>query len=107
MDVLGEVLSHVVSKVFSGWDVSDAKLVLTNAIANPVEAHINGLAAHLFDGVVGESDGRGVVTQYRSPAAVCAPVKRAAYSASAAEATTHGMMDEVVVIVPLMRVGSA
>ena len=43
----------------------------------------------------------------RSPAAVCAPVKRVAYSASAAEATTHGMMDEVVVIVPLMRVGSA
>lgn len=43
----------------------------------------------------------------RSPAAVCAPVKRAAYSASAAEATTHEIMDEVVVIVPLMRVGSA
>ena len=53
MDVLGEVLGHVVSKVFSGRDVSDAKLVLTNAIANPVEAHINGLTALLFDGVVG------------------------------------------------------
>ena len=48
MDVLGEVLGHVVSKVFSGRDVCDAKLVLTDAIANPVETHINGLAALLF-----------------------------------------------------------
>ncbi len=36
-----EVLGHVVSKVFSCWDVCDAELVLTDAIANPVETHID------------------------------------------------------------------
>ncbi len=48
MDVLWEVLDHVVSKVLSGRDVCDAELVLTDAIANPVETHINSLAALLF-----------------------------------------------------------
>ncbi len=48
MDVHWEVLGHVVSKVFSGRDVCDAELVLTDAIANPVETHINSLAALLF-----------------------------------------------------------
>ncbi len=48
MDVLWEVLGHIISKVVSGRDVCDAKLVLSNAIANPVETHINSLAALLF-----------------------------------------------------------
>ena len=53
MDVPWEVLGHVVSKVFSCRDVCDAELVLTDAIANPVEMHIDSLAALLFYGVVG------------------------------------------------------
>jgi hypothetical protein len=48
MDVPWEVLGHVVSKVFSYRDVCDAELVLTDAIANPVETHIDSLAALLF-----------------------------------------------------------
>lgn len=35
----------------------------------------------------------------------CAPAKMAAYSASAALVTTHGMMDDIAWIVPLIRVG--
>ena len=53
MDVLWEVLGHVIRKVFSGRDVCDAKLVLSNAIANPVETHVNSFAALLLYGVVG------------------------------------------------------
>jgi hypothetical protein len=41
----------------------------------------------------------------RRPAACWPPVKSAAYSASPADATTHGMIVEIADMVPLTRVG--
>ena len=42
----------------------------------------------------------------RKEAACCPVANRAAYSASPALATTHGIMEENTCIAPLMRVGS-
>ncbi len=45
------------------------------------------------------------VKMVRSPAACWPPVNRAAYSASPADDTAHGMIVEMAEMVPLMRVG--
>ena len=45
------------------------------------------------------------IRMVRRPAACWPPVNSAAYSASPADATTHGMMVEMAEMVPLMRVG--
>jgi hypothetical protein len=37
--------------------VGDCELALTDAVAEPVEAHVNALRFFLLDGVVGQPDG--------------------------------------------------
>ena len=53
MKLLGQILCHVVGDVFFRRDVYDAELVLADAIANPMEPHVDSLAALLLDGVIG------------------------------------------------------
>ena len=53
--LLGKILCHVVGDVFFCRDVYDTELVLSYTIPNPVKPHVDGLAALLLDGVVGES----------------------------------------------------
>ena len=48
----GVMFCEVVRKVFTTRSPKDMKLVLVNAIAYPVEAHVNGFGALLFDVVV-------------------------------------------------------
>jgi hypothetical protein len=44
----------------------DAKLALVDAVSHPVKAHIDRLRAALFDGVIGNTVGAGVVCLYGS-----------------------------------------
>ena len=37
------------------------ELALLGLVLNPIKSHVNGLGPFLFDGAVGESDGKGVV----------------------------------------------
>ena len=39
----------------------NVKLSLPHAVANPIETHVNGFGAFLFDGIVGNARGRAVV----------------------------------------------
>ena len=55
--VFGEVVAEV---VFAGLPM-DSKLALADAIADPVEAHVDGLGAALFDGVIEDARGTGIV----------------------------------------------
>ena len=48
----GMMFCEVVCKIFTSRSPKDMKLVLVNAIAYPVEAHVNGFGALLFDVVV-------------------------------------------------------
>ena len=59
-----EVLREVIGQVFVGIDVSDSdsELSLTCAISNPVESHVHGFGAPLFDGVGGNSDCCSIVS---------------------------------------------
>ena len=45
------------------------------------------------------------IRMVRRPAACWPPVNSAAYSASPADATTHGIIDDTTVMEPLIRVG--
>jgi hypothetical protein len=60
------------------------------------------LAAMMIIGSWGYPRSVRTVDRY---APCCTPVKMAAYSASATQATTHEMMDDIAWIVPLIRVG--
>ncbi len=56
MSLRVEVLREVNGQVFVGIDVNKSELSLTCAISNPVESHVHGFGAPLFDGVGGNSD---------------------------------------------------
>ena len=56
------VLREVIGQVFVGIDVSDSELSLTCAISHPVESHVHGFGAPLFDGVGGNSDCSSIVS---------------------------------------------
>jgi hypothetical protein len=55
--VFGEVVSHVGGAAFP----VDNELALADAVADPVEAHVNGFGAFLSDGVIGDAHGILVV----------------------------------------------
>ena len=53
VEILRQVLRHVVGDVFfRGGDVHEIELVLTNAVPNPMESHVDCLASFHFDAVV-------------------------------------------------------
>ncbi len=53
MEFLRQIFGHVVGDVFfSTRNVHEAELVLADAVTDPVEPHINCLAAFLLDCVV-------------------------------------------------------
>lgn len=58
-----ESLGEEVGQVELTSEVCDGELALPNAIAQPVEAHVDTLGFFLFDGVGGESDGELVITK--------------------------------------------
>ncbi len=51
-DFLGQVLGHVVGDVLFSRDVCQVELVLAYSVPDPVESHVDGLAAFHFDVVV-------------------------------------------------------
>ncbi len=53
MKFLRQIFCHVVGDVFFRRDVYDAELVLADAVANPMEPHVDSFAALLLDGVIG------------------------------------------------------
>jgi hypothetical protein len=55
--LFGEVIGQIVRATAP----MDDELALGHAIAHPIEVHVNGLGATLFDGVVGNASGTGVV----------------------------------------------
>ena len=62
MSLRVEVLREVIGQVFVGIDVSDSELSLTCAVSYPVESHVHGFGAPLFDGVGGNSDCSSIVS---------------------------------------------
>ena len=56
------VLREVIGQVFVGIDVSYSELSLTCAISHPVDSHVHGFGAPLFDGVGGNSDCSSIVS---------------------------------------------
>lgn len=55
--MLGEVVGFVESAFLPVY----MELALANAIANPVESHVDGFGATLFDSVIGDADGGAIV----------------------------------------------
>ena len=55
--MLGEVISKVVGPSLP----MDDKLVLGDAVADPIEAHVDSFGSALFDGVVGYALGTFIV----------------------------------------------
>ncbi len=55
------MFSEVVSQIVSAAAPVDKELALGDAVSDPVEAHVDGFGAALFDGVVGNARGTGVV----------------------------------------------
>ena len=52
VEVLRQVLGHVVGDVFFRRDVHEIELVLANSVPDPMESHVDCLAAFHFDDVV-------------------------------------------------------
>jgi hypothetical protein len=58
------MFAEVVGFVATTFCPVNVKLALADAVADPVEAHVNGLGAFLFDGVVGDAGGGAVIGLY-------------------------------------------
>ena len=61
----GVVFCHVVRAVEEAFAPDDIKLVLFDAVANPIEPHVDCLGPLLFDSVVGYARGGGVISNDR------------------------------------------
>ena len=61
MVLSGMVFGEVISAIQFGFAPIHVILALSDAIADPIEAHIDGFGPLLFDGVIGEASGGGVV----------------------------------------------
>mgnify|MGYP002809949774 CR=1 FL=1 len=55
----------IICGIVDAFAPEDTELVLTCAVAEPVEAHIYGFGAALFDGAVGNAGGAAVVNLER------------------------------------------
>ncbi len=75
------------------------RFILVLSYANPIAV----MLSHKV--VVGGCGYPKSAKMVRRPVACWPPVKRAAYSASPADATTHGIIVEIADMVPLMCVG--
>ena len=64
MDGGSEVLGEVVGDVDVAGCPEYVELVLFDSVADPVETHVHGSAAALFDGVIGYAVGACVVGLY-------------------------------------------
>ena len=56
--MFGKIISSVQNSSFP----VDVELSLAHPVADPIEAHVDGFGAFLFDGVVGNSGGGAVVS---------------------------------------------
>ena len=59
------MFSKVISNVLTAWCPIDAKLALVHTVADPIEAHVNGFGADLFDGAVHDAAGGCIVCFHR------------------------------------------
>ena len=57
-----EMLGVVVRMVFTTRFPVDSKLALSNTVADPIEAHVDGFGAPLFDFVIDDAFGDGIVS---------------------------------------------
>jgi len=56
------VLGEIVGFVCGTRSPEDVILDLTNTVTNPIETHVNGFGSFLFDVVIGNASGCGVVS---------------------------------------------
>jgi len=63
VDGAGKGLGEEVGQVEAAGEMSDSELALADAVAEPVEPHVDTLGFLLFDGIVGEANGEFVVTE--------------------------------------------
>ena len=57
----GMVFCVVIPVVSAAWGPVDMEVALADTVANPIEAHVDGFGAALFDCVVGYAFGGAVV----------------------------------------------
>jgi hypothetical protein len=55
------MFSKVVRFVEDSFFPVNVKLALTNAVTNPVEAHVDGFGAFLLDSIVGDARGGAII----------------------------------------------
>ncbi len=55
------MLGVIIGKIVCSGPPVDQELPLAGPVLDPVESHVDGLGSFLFDGVVGESLGSGVI----------------------------------------------
>jgi hypothetical protein len=55
------LLGVIIGKIVCSGPPVDQELPLAGPVLDPVESHVDGLGSFLFDGVVGESFGSGVM----------------------------------------------
>ena len=60
----GQGFREEISEVDRAFDKGYDKLLLSDPITNPVEAHVNALRLFRFDGGLGETDRTLVITKY-------------------------------------------
>ena len=56
------VFCEIISTIEAAFLPVDVKLSLSDAIADPIEAHVDGLGSFLFDGVIGDAAGSAIVS---------------------------------------------
>jgi hypothetical protein len=57
----GVMFGVVIGQIFTARAPVDAEVVLSDSAFDPVKAHVHGLGSFLFDSVVGETCGGGIV----------------------------------------------
>ena len=55
------VFAEVIGEVRGSWGPVDVVLALVDSVLEPIEAHVYGLGASLFDLAVGDAGGSGVI----------------------------------------------
>ena len=55
------VLGEVIGIVFEASAPVDEEITLGDAVFDPVEAHVDGFGAALFDGIIGNTGGAGII----------------------------------------------
>jgi hypothetical protein len=56
------MFAEIVSAIGCAGFPKYVELFLADAVADPIETHVNGLGVFLLDGIVGQSSGGGVVS---------------------------------------------